>query len=120
MEHESKTLDKVLKTLLVGKELSSVVFIHDYLQFHSEGGSWDFSAYTHPIVAVHGKKYSRGTAGYRDALCERIGTVVESVRADEQDVMIKFKDNTSFSISLRAEDHIGPEAMEFTDADGQI
>lgn len=94
---------------LVGRELSGVVFIRDYiqLQFDDRG----LTAVTLPIVIASGQAYSLGMQGYRDALCERIGQRVADASSREgEEIKLKFADGSAISISLREQDYVGPEA----------
>jgi hypothetical protein len=94
---------------LVGRELSGVAFVRDYiqLQFDDRG----LTAINPPSVVVNGETNTPGHQGYRDSLCERIGrTVVETELNEEDRIWLKFDDNSAISISLRSEDCVGPEA----------
>jgi hypothetical protein len=106
----SQTLADALKNL-VARELSSVTFVRDYVQLGFDGAG--ISAYTMPTVACGSERLSLGQAGYRDGLCRQIGSKVERTEVDSQLVAIVFEDGTVISISLRAEDYRGPEALQF-------
>lgn len=67
---------------LVGAELSSVVFVRDYLQLDFDGPR--LTLYVWPQVVIGDEVRRLGDLGYRDALCALIGQVVRSA-ADSTD-----------------------------------
>ena len=97
---------------LVGQDLSSVTFVRDYVQFAFDNGG--MNAYTAPTVACGSESLSLGQTGYRDSLCRPIGCRVERTWVDDQRVSIIFESGVVVSISLREEDYLGPEALEFS------
>jgi hypothetical protein len=106
-----QTLADALKNL-VGRELSSVTFVRDYVQLGFDGPG--MSAYTMPTVACGSEDLSLGQPGYRDSLCGQIGCKVERTEVDAQQVAIVFEGGAVVSISLRDEDYRGPEALDFS------
>lgn len=109
---------KILKKM----ELSSVVFIRDYLQFVFEDVRQDvrLSAFTLPIAIVNGMEYKVGSERWRDALCSLINKVVIEAFAEEgESISITFEEGDKLEISLREEDYDGPEAAMLSE-DGQI
>jgi hypothetical protein len=95
--------------ILVGTLLSSVEFVHDYVQLRFDGPCLTVNA---PFKIVVGKQtYPKGEPGYRDALCERIGrSVLHAVTVYEKQIEITFDDRAGLHISLKPEDQVGPEA----------
>ncbi len=94
-------------------ELSSVVFIRDYVQFVFECEKEDviLSAFTSPSTMIRNHIYYIQTSGWRDALCTLINKVVETAFAEERNaIKITFEDGDSLEISLREADYDGPEA----------
>jgi hypothetical protein len=94
-------------------ELSSVIFIRDYLQFKFEGDTDDaiLTTFTLPTLLLNGTIYNHHSIGWRDALCSLINNVVkEAMEEDEHSIKITFEDNSILEISLREEDNDGPEA----------
>lgn len=94
---------------LIGRELSGVVFVRDYiqLQFDDRG----LTAINLPSVMANRETYTPVRQGFRDSLCERIGhTVVETELIEEERIWLKFDDDSAISVSLRGEDSVGPEA----------
>ena len=99
---------------LVGRELSSVTFVRDYVQLGFDGPI--LNAVTLPMVRVGRRRYKPIGPGYRDALCGRIGRSVEKASVQENEAFrISFDDGTELSISLRPEDYTGAEALTFKD-----
>ncbi len=104
-------------------ELSSVIFIRDYIQFVFEGekGNVILSAFSLPATEVINKKYDDQTPGWRDALCTLINKVVSTAVAVEgEDIKITFEEGDVLEISLREADKEGPEAAMLTNDEGEI
>jgi hypothetical protein len=97
---------------LVGRKLSSVTFVADYVQLAFDGPG--MNAYTTPTVTSGSESLSLGQPGYRDALCAQIGCIVERTEVDKQRVSIVFESGAVISISLLDDDYRGPEALEFS------
>jgi len=98
---------------LVGRELSAVVFVRDYVQFQFDGPT--LTAVNDPIVLANRCTYQSPTPGYRDALCERIGhAVIAADFAEGEELRIELDDQSTIFISLRPHDYVhGPEAVIF-------
>ena len=60
--------------ILVGKEISSVEFVRDYLQFRFDGPC--LTSITNPFVIVENRIYKRSDAGFCDILLSFIGLKV--------------------------------------------
>jgi hypothetical protein len=104
---------------LIGEQLSSVEFIQDYVQLRFDGPC--LTAFTHPVVHVGTREFHWGLPGYRDALCERIATLVCEVSFREDDaIRVHFQDGATVEISLCTDDYEGPESAMFTTPDGQL
>jgi hypothetical protein len=97
---------------LVGHELSSVTFLRDYVQLAFDGCG-GMNAYTTPSVTCGSESLGLGQRGYRDSLCRQIGRRVESTEVDDRRVSI-ILEGGAVSISLRDDDHRGPEVLEFS------
>jgi len=104
---------------LVGKRLSAVVFVQDYLQLQFDGDMLTVLAW--PSI-IHGQTELRvGEAGYRDVLCERITTAVTSVEfVPEKLLGIVFSDGATIVVPIDLENHEGPEVVIYTVADGRV
>jgi hypothetical protein len=99
--------------MLKAKEVTSVEFVHDYIQFHFNSAV--LSMYTMPSVITAQRGYlSTVDPGYRDALCSLIGRTFQSVQLDRQQMVINFSADMSVTVSLRDEDYVGPEALVFS------
>lgn len=95
---------------LIGEQLSAVVFVMDYLQLQFDG--YLLSVMT-PLIVSDENSYSLEDSGYRDALCQRIAQKVKNTVLTEDCFCIGFEDNANFHISLREEDYVGAEAINF-------
>lgn len=108
---------------LNSSELTSVIFVRDYVQFVFEGEKENFilSAFTLPTTALSNHKYDFQTLGWRDALCSFINKTVRTAIAEEgNSIKVEFEDGTHLEISLKDEDYEGPEAAMLTNDSGQI
>ncbi len=98
--------------VLQGSQLSSVEFVQDYVQLHFDGPT--LTAITPPRVRLMNQWFEWGKPGYRDALCERIGKLVDrALTISEQEIVVEFADGSTISISLRSEDCRTAEAALF-------
>lgn len=104
---------------LVGKELATVTFVRDYVQLGFDGPV--LTALTPLTVTDANGRVSSGDDQFRNRLCDLIGSKVAEVglRPDEA-LVVSFASGSSVSLSLRAEDYGGPEAIVFHGVDGEI
>lgn len=103
-----------------GVEMTSVIFIRDYIQLVFEGinDTAIVTAYTLPTVYNNSLSYSINTEGYRDQLCFLINQKVEKVILLEKEAFkLIFEKNRMIDISLREQDYDGPEAAMFMRGD---
>ncbi len=99
---------------LAGEQLSSVIFVADYVQFDFNGPI--LSAFSPPIVEVQGVRHQFPNQGSRDALCSLIQQFVASARAqDSRSLDVTFDSGARLSISLAPGAYEGPEAATFRD-----
>jgi hypothetical protein len=99
---------------LVGRRVSSVEFVQDYVQLRFDGPR--LSAYVSPVVDLPAKRLRHDAPGYRDELCARIGrAVVLGEFRDGEGLWRRFDDGVVVEISVRDKDYTGPEALEFVD-----
>jgi hypothetical protein len=125
MEHllkEGHRIDEVLTDPglegLVGEFMSSVEFVMDYVQLRFNGSA--LTAFTGLLVHDAGRIFGETDAGYRDAICALIGVVVSAVEIHEGDFLqIAFGENRKITVSLRADDAVGPESAYFTSVSGR-
>jgi hypothetical protein len=104
-------------------ELSSVIFVRDYLEFIFEGekDTAKLAAFSLPSAVVSSHEYNILTGGWRDALCSLINKVV--LKADDEDglsIKITFENGDKLEISLLEEDYIGPEAAMLSNDNGEL
>ena len=100
---------------LDGEALSSVTFIHDYIQLHF--GLTAISAFSKTSIQVDGVAVHEGDDQFRNRLCEQIGKVVERFELDRETAcIVTFDDRSSISISLKKSDYRGPEAIQISGA----
>jgi hypothetical protein len=106
-----RSLDSGLRAL-VGRALSSVEFVQDYIQFRFDGPC--VSTYTLPSVeSPDHQRLQSGERGYRDALCDRIGSEVKAAGLQDQEVFVLFSDGMALRVSLCEADYQGPEALQY-------
>jgi len=98
--------------VIVGRQLSSVEFVQDYVQLKFDGPG--LTAITQPTVEVDGRTFRWSEPGYRDELCGRIARKVSSARVLPRDsVRITFDDKAVVRVSLRRDDYRAEEAVKF-------
>ena len=95
---------------LLGDELCSVTFIHDYWQLGFQQSS--ITALTRMEIRASATTVTNGHDQFRNRLCEQIGKIVDRVDLKEsQACTIAFGDGSSITISLKPADCSGSEAM---------
>jgi hypothetical protein len=110
----SETVEQALQ-VLIGKQLSSVEFVHDYVQIRFDGHCLTIYSSAHTIAA-NGFFLRWGQPGYRDALINLITHTVreiEMVRLEQ--LSLTFDDDSVWSLSFRDSDFRGPEVLMLTD-----
>jgi hypothetical protein len=104
---------------IIGEQLSAVTFVMDYLQLQFNPPP-TINVYTPLTVRCGDVVVISGDDQFRNKICEQIAKIVKSVEIkDEEAFLIVFEDASEISISLKPEDYIGPEALEFWDRDGK-
>ena len=95
---------------LVGRQLSSVEFVQDYLQLRFDGPSLNV---TNPLTVNDNEtEITSWNAGFRDLLCSQITKIVRDVTFEtEKALTIRFIDNSQIVVSIRPEDYSSPEAI---------
>lgn len=103
---------------LIGRVLSAVVFVQDYLQLQFDGAVLTLLVW--PVVAAGATERTFDSPGYRDLLCARIGTTVTDAKAVEDDALsIALSDSSSIVASLAPGSYSGPEAAIYKAQDGR-
>jgi hypothetical protein len=89
---------------LVGREMTGVSFVMDYIVFQFEA---DFlTALSNPYLEDSGTTLRAGMSGYRDALCDRILHKVTSASdAVEKEIRIGFDDGSLIGIPFGLEEY---------------
>ena len=87
-------------------------FLIDYLQLRFDGPC--LTAYVYPKIEDSAGRLSWDAPGFRDRLCEQIGVQVADAWATDAAVFLRFDSGAIISVSIRDEDHTGPEALQFT------
>ncbi|MBV8696752.1 hypothetical protein [Bradyrhizobium sp.] len=114
MSHEPNCFDGI-----VGEKLSAITFVLNYWQLQFDGST--INALTRMEVISNRKALRDGEDQFRNLICEQIGKIVVDVTpAKSEAFVIAFEDGSSISISLRAEDYVGPEALVFYGSDRTI
>lgn len=104
---------------LVGREVSSIEFVRDYVQLRFDGPC--LSAYTLPVVQTPDRVLSPSSEGYAEALIGFIGKRMETAESREGErIQCRFSDGVSFAISLRSEDYRAAEAAMLTTEEKEI
>lgn len=107
--------------ILIGKELSSIEFVRDYIQFRFDGPC--LTAITDPYIIIGHKQYYRTDKGFCDILLGFIGLpVIETSLRESETITIHFSAGRSINISLRPKDLKGrsAEAVNFTAGLGDL
>jgi hypothetical protein len=116
MSHQVDRISEQPLSMLIGRQLSSVEFVHDYLQLRFDGPC--LTAVTYPRVRVGQLWWAWGKPGYRDQVCDRIGKVVTRAVSNEgQELCIEFDDGACITISLSPDDYRAAEAVIFDDGE---
>jgi len=112
-------LELELYQQIVGEQLSGVTFVMDYLQLQFNPPP-TMNVYTPLTVRCNGMNFVWDDDQFRNKLCEQITKLVKSVEViDEEVFLILFEDGSEISISLKSEDYVGPEAINFFGRDNR-
>jgi hypothetical protein len=116
--NEPKTFDEALKQL-IGEQLSSVEFVQDYLQLRFNGPCLTVYGDIHHVFGKQ-SSISWGQPGYRDTLCGLMAHEVRKAECTNETIAVIFDNEFVWSMSLREEDHRGPEALMYVDCSNRI
>ena len=117
MADDDKYLERTLSAV-IGRRLTAVVFIHDYLQFDFDGPC--LTALNVPTIQRDDVLLARGQNGYCDAVCAQIGVTVGKIGMAGQQLEIRFANGAIVRISLAESDYTGPEAINYVAEDGSV
>lgn len=102
---------------LKNEQLSSVIFVQDYLQLDFDGQR--LTCYIWPQIFVAEDKYEFGESEYRNKLCGLISKVIKEVTVkDSISLEFVFADNSKIFLPLDYEDKKVKEIATFKDSDG--
>lgn len=119
METNEAELNSTRLDDLIGRVLSAVVFVQDYLQLQFDGSVLTLLIW--PVVESSAIKMFFGMPGYRDLLCERIGmSVTDAEVVADHALSVVLNDGSSITASLLPESYEGPEAAIYTAQDGRM
>ena len=105
---------------LVGEDLSGVTFVRDYLQFEFNPPP-TLNAYTPVTIRVGDRMAKFGDESFANLAIGQINKVVRSATIEPKVALrIVFEDSSAIEISLRDEDYVGPEAINFFSRNGTI
>lgn len=95
---------------LIGRQVSSVEFVQDYLQLRFDGPTINV---TNPLtVKANGTEITSWNSGFRDLLCGQITKIVRDVNCEAGKALtIRFNDDSQIAVSLLTEDYTSPEAI---------
>jgi hypothetical protein len=101
---------------LVGRNLSSVEFVHDYVQFRFDGPV--LSAYTPPVMrTVEGTLHSSSEGSNADMLVKLIGRQVDRAESTDDHIRLEFTGGVSVVIPMHADRHSAEAATLTTGGD---
>ncbi len=106
--------EKKIRQQVVGRRLSSVTFVMDYVQLMFDPPP-SVNALTPITVRSGGQMAVSGDEPFRNLLCEQIPKTVTDVSlTDGEALTFSFEDSSTISLSLRKEDYGAcPEAVNF-------
>jgi|SRR5690606_10348054 len=99
--------------------LSQVVFILDYVQLFF--GENVFTFYNDPIITENHHSKHRDTPGFCDKIVNLIGLCISQISVAESGALtLCFSQNLSIFVPTENSNTEGPEAWQFSEANGQI
>jgi hypothetical protein len=97
---------------LKGKEISTVAFVRDYVEFHFDGPI--LRSIADPRITIHDRVFQFPDRGSRDALCGVIGSTVTSIELQEgRSCELAVSNDARITIPLDIEHQHGYESMHF-------
>jgi hypothetical protein len=103
----------VIAKHLVGRRLSGVTFVMDYVQLQFDPPP-TINALTPITVRAGSRTAVSGEEAFRNLLCEQMPkTVISVTLTNGEELSIAFDDASTISISLKKEHYVCPEAINF-------
>ena len=105
--------------VLLGEQLSSVIFVMDYLQLDFDGNRFTLNVW--PQMTIGDSTYRFGETSYRDHLCSLIAQIVKQATGeDKQHLAIIFESGDKIMVPLNESNPAlnTSEIAVFTDVNG--
>jgi hypothetical protein len=113
MDTKQTDVKNVISQHLVGRRLSGVTFVMDYVQLQFDPPP-SINALTPITVRAGDRAAISGDESFRNLLCEQIPKTIRSVSlSDGEELILTFGDGSTISLSLRKEHYVCPEAINF-------
>ena len=93
--------------VLIGRQLSAVCFVQDYVQFQFDG-YW-LTALADPILVREHRKMFRQEPSYRDTLCDQIREIVIATEDNGVQLSVAFSNGATLIVPLDGNSTPGPE-----------
>ena len=100
---------------LIGEQLSSVIFVQDYLQIDFDGNR--ITLFVWPAVYSNGRYWKISDKEFRNEICGLIAKIVKATQFHEKELLeLTFADDTKISIPLNEDNPEinGPEILNYT------
>ncbi|HEV8283655.1 MAG TPA: hypothetical protein VGQ09_05055 [Chitinophagaceae bacterium] len=102
-------------TVLIGEQLSSVIFVQDYLQLDFDGKK--MTCYEWPTVKLVNGNLDINNKDYRNALCSLIASKVsDAILIDNEKLDINFESGEQIGFSLK---EASGEVIYFSTPEGE-
>jgi hypothetical protein len=113
----STDYQNTIRQHVVGRRLSGVTFVMDYVQLQFDPPP-TINALTPITVRSGGQTAVSGDESFRNLLCEQIPKAVADVSlVDGEALTLSLEDGSTISLSLRHEDYVCPEAVNIYGSD---
>jgi hypothetical protein len=107
----STDYQNTIRQHVVGRRLSGVTFVMDYVQLQFDPPP-TINALTPITVRSGGRTAVSGDEPFRNLLCEQMPKAVTDVSlVDGEALTLSLEDGSTISLSLRQEDYVCPEAV---------
>lgn len=111
MNFPSPNIEATIREQLLGRRLSGVSFILEYIQLQFDPPPI-VNALTPVSVRSGVRSAASGDESFRNVLCEQITKTVTAVVLQEGEALtLRFADGSEIALSLRPADYVCPEAV---------